>query len=91
MNKLKIILLSIKFLLITSLNAKLYKRGEILTDKLQFSKNIIIPLSDGKWEEKYGYTAYFLQFKGNAIEINKLLELIYVEQANLSGQQIKCY
>ena len=41
--------------------------------------------------EKYGYTAYFLQFKGNAIarvKNNKLLELIYVEQANLSGQQM---
>mgnify|MGYP001166245032 FL=1 len=95
MNKIKLILLFllIKFILITSVNAKLYKRGEILTDQLQFSKNIIIPLSDGSWEvvEKYGYTSYFLQFKGNAIarvKNNKLLELIYVEQANLSGQQM---
>ena len=95
MNKTKTILflVLIKFFLITSVNAKLYKRGEILTDQLQFSKNIAIPLSEGKWEvvEKYGYTAYFLQFKGNAIarvKNKKLLELIYVEQANLSGQQM---
>jgi len=90
----KIIL--ILFVCITSLNyfsnvsAKMYRIGDTFEKEIKFTKKFVLPLSEGKWQvvDKYAFHYYFY-FKGNAIarlENNKLMELIWVEKANLSGE-----
>ena len=73
----------------SSVNAKMYKIGTTLEKEIKFSKKFVLPLSEGKWEvvDRYTYSYYFL-FKGIAIvrvENNELMELIWIEKANLSG------
>ena len=49
-------------------SAKMYKVGTTLEKEIKFSKNFVLPLSEGKWEviNRYAYFYYF-PFKGNAI------------------------
>ena len=92
----KIIL--ILFVCITSLNyysyvsAKMYKSGTIFEKEIKFTKNFVLPLSDGKWEVINSYNFfYYFPFKGNSIvrlENNEALEFIWVERANLSGESM---
>ena len=94
-HKLKKILLfySLLFICLNYLsfaNAKTYKIGTTFEKNIKFSNSVILPLSDGKWEvvDRYTDSYAFLYFKGNAIarlENNELMELIWVERANLSG------
>jgi len=70
-------------------SAKVYSIGTTLDKEIKFSKKFVLPLSEGKWEvvDRYTYSYYFL-FKGIAIvrvENNELMELIWIEKANLSG------
>ena len=71
-------------------SAKVYKIGTTFENEIEFSKNIVLPLSEGKWEavDRYTETHYFLFFKGNAVarvENNELMELIWIEKASLVG------
>ena len=73
-----------------NVSAKTYRVGTTFENEIEFSKSFVLPLSDGKWEvvDKYTDSYAFLYFKGNAIvrvENNELMELIWVEKANLSG------
>ena len=70
--------------------AKTYRIGTTFEKNIKFSNSVILPLSDGKWEvvDRYTDSYAFLYFKGNAIakvENNELMELIWIERANLSG------
>jgi len=83
-----ICLTSLNFFSIT--NAKMYRIGTTFEKEIKFTNKFVLPLSDGKWEavDKYSFFYYF-PFKGNAIarlENNELMELIWVEKANLSGE-----
>ena len=73
-------------------NAKMYKVGTILEKEIKFSKNFELPLSDGEWQviNRYAYFSYF-PFKGNSIvrlENNEIMEFLWVERANLSGESM---
>ena len=73
-----------------NVSAKTYRIGTTFENEIVFSKSFVLPLSDGKWEavDKYTDSYYFIYFKGNAIarlENNELMELIWIEKANLSG------
>ena len=73
-------------------SAKMYKVGTTLEKEIKFSKNFVLPLSEGKWEviNRYAYFYYF-PFKGNAIvrlENNEVMEFIWVERASLSGESM---
>lgn len=73
-----------------NVSAKTYRIGTTFENEIEFSKSFVLPLSDGKWEavDKYTDSLYFIYIKGNAIariENNELMELIWVEKANLSG------
>ena len=70
-------------------SAKVYSIGTTLDKEIKFSKKFVLPLSEGEWEvvDRYTYLEYFI-FKGIAIvrvENNELMELIWIEKANLSG------
>ena len=83
-----IYLISLNFFTIS--NAKMYRIGTTFEKEIKFTNKFVLPLSDGKWEtvDKYSFFYYF-PFKGNAIarlENNELMELIWVEKANLSGE-----
>ncbi len=71
-------------------NAKTYRIGTTFENEIQFSKKIVLPLSNGKWEvvDRYTWSYAFLRFKGNwiaRIENNEIMEMIYIERANLAG------
>ena len=83
---------------ITSLNyfsnvsAKMYRIGDTFEKEIKFTKKFVLPLSEGKWKvvDRYSFHDFFY-FKGNAIarlENNELMELIWVEKANLSGESM---
>ena len=83
------------FLVFTShiAEAKLYRIGDKVENEIKFSKKFKLPLADGDWYivDRYGYSYYFLQFKGVAvarIENKEIMEAIYVERANLSGKEM---
>ena len=76
----------------SNVSAKMYKIGDTFENEIKFSKKFVLPLSEGKWEvvDRYAFHYYF-SFKGNAIarlENNELMELIWVEKANLSGESM---
>ena len=88
--------LLIYLLLIAGLNffsqalAKTYRIGTTFEKNIRFSKNVVLPLSDGKWEvvDRYTDSVAMLYFKGNwivKVENNEIMEMIYIERANLSG------
>ena len=92
----KIKKLLIYLLLIAGLNffsqalAKTYRIGTTFEKNIRFSKNVVLPLSDGKWEvvDRYTDSVAMLYFKGNwivKVENNEIMEMIYIERANLSG------
>ena len=92
----KIILIFFIYLInlsyISNVSAKMYKIGDTFENEIKFSKKFVLPLSEGKWEvvDRYAFHYYF-SFKGNAIarlENNELMELIWVEKANLSGESM---
>ena len=92
----KIILIFFIYLInlsyISNVSAKMYKIGDTFENEIKFSKKFALPLSEGKWEvvDRYAFHYYF-SFKGNAIarlENNELMELIWVEKANLSGESM---
>ena len=90
MKKFIIILFIYLFSFFNIVNAKTYRIGTTFENEIQFSKKIVLPLSNGKWEvvDRYTWSYAFLRFKGNAIarvENNELMELIWVERANLAG------
>ena len=71
-------------------NAKTYRIGTTFENEIQFSKKIVLPLSNGKWEvvDRYTWSYAFLRFKGNwiaRIENNEIMEMITIERANLAG------
>ena len=71
-------------------NAKMYRIGTTFENEIQFSKKIVLPLSNGKWEvvDRYTWSYAFLRFKGNwiaRIENNEIMEMITIERANLAG------
>ena len=77
----------------TNLNAKTYRIGTKFENEIVFSKNVVIPLSDGKWEivDRYTYSYYFIYVKGYwiaRVENNQIMEMIIVERFNLSGGYI---
>jgi len=83
------------FLIFTShiAEAKLYRIGDKVENEIKFSKKFKLPLADGDWYvvDRYGYSYYFLHFKGVAvarIENKEIMEAIYVERANLSGKEM---
>ena len=85
-----ICLTSLNFFNIT--NAKMYRIGTTFEKEIKFTNKFVLPLSDGKWVavDKYSFFYYF-PFKGNAIarlENNEVMELIWVEKANLSGESM---
>ena len=85
-----ICLTSLNFFNIT--NAKMYRIGTTFEKEIKFTNKFVLPLSDGKWVavDKYSFFYYF-PFKGNAIarlENNEIMELIWVEKANLSGESM---
>ena len=47
-----VFLISLTFILnyYSNLDAKTYRIGTILEDEISFSKNVVLPLSSGKWE-----------------------------------------
>ena len=76
-----------------SSEAKLYRIGDKVENEIKFSKKFKLPLADGDWYvvDRYGYSYYFLHFKGVAvarIENKEIMEAIYVERANLSGKEM---
>ncbi len=88
--------LLIYLLLIAGLNffsqalAKTYRIGTTFEKNIKFSNSVILPLSDGKWEvvDRYTDAIAMLYFKGNwivRVENNEIMEMIYIERANLSG------
>ena len=92
----KIKKLLIYLLLIAGLNffsqalAKTYRIGTTFEKNIKFSNSVILPLSDGKWEvvDRYTDAIAMLYFKGNwivRVENNEIMEMIYIERANLSG------
>tara|TARA_B100001250_G_C19728554_1_gene757281 strand:+ start:425 stop:1327 length:903 start_codon:yes stop_codon:yes gene_type:complete len=71
-------------------NAKMYRVGTTFEKEIEFSRNFVLPLSEGRWEvvDRYGENISIFYFKGNAIakvENNELMELIWVERADLKG------
>ena len=85
-----ICLISVNFFTIS--NAKMYRIGTTFEKEIKFTNKFVLPLSDGKWVtvDKYSFFYYF-PFKGNAIarlENNEIMELIWVEKANLSGESM---
>ena len=88
--------LLIYLLLIAGLNffsqalAKIYRIGTTFEKNIKFSNSVILPLSDGKWEvvDRYTESIAMFYFKGNwiaRVENNEIMEMIYIERANLSG------
>ena len=74
-------------------SAKMYRIGTTFENEIEFSKNFVLPLSEGKWEavDRYFVTHYFLFFNGNTIarvENNELMELITIEKASLVGWEM---
>ena len=70
----------------------MYRIGTTFEKEIKFTNKFVLPLSDGKWVavDKYSFFYYF-PFKGNAIarlENNEVMELIWVEKANLSGESM---
>ena len=45
-------------------NAKTYRIGTTFENEIQFSKKIVLPLSNGKWEvvDRYTWSYAFLRF-----------------------------
>ena len=91
--------LLIYLLLIAGLNffsqalAKTYRIGTTFEKNIRFSKNVVLPLSDGKWEvvDRYTDSVAMLYFKGNwivRVENNEIMEMISIERANLSGSNM---
>ena len=87
-----VFLISLTFILnyYSNLDAKTYRIGTILEDEISFSKNVVLPLSSGKWEvvDRYTEGYAFLYFKGTTIakvENNEILEMISIERANTAG------
>ena len=85
-----ICLISVNFFTIS--NAKMYRIGTTFETEIKFTNKFVLPLSGGKWVtvDKYSFFYYF-PFKGNAIarlENNEVMELIWVEKANLSGESM---
>ena len=71
-------------------NAKTYRIGKIFEKNVKFSKSVILPLSEGKWEvvDRYTDSFAFIYFKGNwiaRVENNEIMEMILIERASLSG------
>ena len=74
----------------SNISAKMYRIGDTFEKEIKFTKKFVLPLSEGKWEvvDRYAFHYYF-HFKGNAIarlENNELMELIFIEKADLSGE-----
>ena len=72
--------------------SKSYKTGEIIENQMSFTRNFILPLSEGKWEviDKYNITYYGFNFKGYAIAkvVNNIVEeYYYIEKASLAGKE----
>ena len=70
----------------------MHRIGTTFEKEIKFTNKFVLPLSDGKWVavDKYSFFYYF-PFKGNAIarlENNEVMELIWVEKANLSGESM---
>jgi len=90
MKKFIIILFIYLFSFFNIVNAKTYRIGTTFENEIQFSKKIVLPLSNGKWEvvDRYTWSYAFLRFKGNwiaRIENNEIMEMITIERANLAG------
>ena len=90
MKKFIIILFIYLFSCFNIVNAKMYRIGTTFENEIQFSKKIVLPLSNGKWEvvDRYTWSYAFLRFKGNwiaRIENNEIMEMITIERANLAG------
>ena len=90
MKKFIIILFIYLFSFFNIVNAKTYRIGTTFENEIQFSKRIVLPLSNGKWEvvDRYTWSYAFLRFKGNwiaRIENNEIMEMITIERANLAG------
>ena len=90
MKKFIIILFIYLFSFFNIVNAKTYRIGTTFENEIQFSKKIVLPLSNGKWEvvDRYVWSYAFLRFKGNwiaRIENNEIMEMITIERANLAG------
>ena len=90
MKKFIIILFIYLFSFFNIVNAKTYRIGTTFENEIQFSKRIVLPLTNGKWEvvDRYTWSYAFLRFKGNwiaRIENNEIMEMITIERANLAG------
>ncbi len=90
MKKFIIILFIYLFSFFNIVNAKTYRIGTTFENEIQFSKRIVLPLKNGKWEvvDRYTWSYAFLRFKGNwiaRIENNEIMEMITIERANLAG------
>ena len=74
----------------SNLSAKMYKSGTVFEKEIKFTKNFVLPVSDGKWEVVNSYNFYYyFPFKGNSIirvENNEAIEFIWVEKARLAGE-----
>jgi len=83
-------ILFIIFNYFSTANAKTYRIGTTFEKNIKFSKSVILPLSDGKWEvvDRYTDSVAMFYFKGNwiaRVENNEIMEMIFIEKANLSG------
>ena len=76
----------------SNVSAKMYKAGTKLENEIKFSKKFVLPLSEGEWDVINSYDFfYYFPFKGNSIvrlENNEIMEFIWVERANLSGESM---
>ena len=90
----KILLFSFLFLIcfnyLSFVNAKTYRIGTTLEKNIKFSKSLILPLSDGKWEvvDRFVDSYAFIHGKETWIvrlENKEIMEMILVAKLILSG------